>query len=383
MSRQVNPYRPGFAQHPLLLAGRGVVLAGAREALDVAALDGRMPRPLILVGVRGVGKTVALNEIATLAASEHSWVSVHVEVKPRTNFVAELVERLNAAQHLLTQTPPGGRMQLTEARVKAGAFGVGGEAGFTRAVAPTPADAVETALAGVMAAAMEKASGLVVTIDEVHLAMRQELAALTAALQRHVPDGWPIVVAVAGLPSLRDPRSSVTYLERGEWHELGPLGPDDTRQALAQPAALAGRPMDQDALDVLTAATGGYPYAIQVFGHHAWRASTGSERITSAHARAAGSAAQADLASGLYAGRWHDASPKEREYLAAMAAQLAAGAVVAHADIARRLGKPPTALTYLRARLLAKGTIFSDGRSLRFLVPGMAAWVLAESSGCE
>lgn len=372
----MNPYRPGFAQHPVLLAGRGAVLAGAREALDVAALDGRMPRPLILVGVRGVGKTVALNEISSLAGAEHSWVGVHVEVKPRTSFLTELVDRLGAAERLLTQAPPASRMQLTEARVKAGAFGVGGEAGFTRATDRPAADVVETALSRATSAAIERESGLVLTLDEVHLATREDLAALTAALQRHVPDGWPIVVAVAGLPSLRDPRSSVTYLERGEWHELGPLGPSDTLEALTQPARLAGRPLDPQAAELLAAASGGYPYAIQVFGHHAWRASSGSATVTAEHAAQATTAAQADLAGGLYAGRWHDASRKQREYLAAMAAQLVDEGAVTHADVARRLGKAPTALSYLKARLLAKGTIFSDGRSLRFLVPGMAAWIL-------
>lgn len=380
MARLVNPYRPGFAQHPLLLAGRGAVLTGAREALDVAALDGRMPRPLILVGVRGVGKTVALNEISTLAAAEHSWLSVHVEVKPRTSFLAELVERLEAAGQLLTQTRAPGRMQLTEARVKAGAFGIGGEAGFTRAGRTPSADAVESALAAVMTVAMEMASGIVLTVDEVHLATREDLATLTAALQRHVPDGWPIVMAVAGLPSLRDPRSSVTYLERGEWHELGPLGPDDTHEALVRPAEVAGRPMEPAAATMLATATGGYPYAIQVFGHHAWRASARSPAITVDHARQADREAQADLASGLYAGRWHDASGKEREYLLAMATELVDKGTVAHADIARRLGKKPSALSYLRARLLAKGTIFSDGRGLQFLVPGMAAWILQNAT---
>lgn len=381
MVRHVNPYRPGFAQHPLSLAGRGAVIAGAREALEVAALDGRMPRPLVLVGVRGVGKTVALNEIAAMGAGEHSWVAVHVEVKPRTGFLPELLERLDAARRVLEQAPPTGRMRVAEARVQAVAFGLGGEVAFRRAEGSASADAVEAALAAAVEAALVRESGLVVTLDEVHLAAREDLATLTAALQRHVPDGWPVVFAAAGLPSLRDPRSSVTYLERGEWHELGPLGPDDTREALTEPATLAGRPMDPAAADLLAAATGGYPYAIQVFGHHAWRASTGSTSITKDHARQAVSAAQADLAGGLYAGRWHDASPKEREYLAAMADELDEYGSAAHADIARRLGTKPTALSYLRARLLAKGTIFSDGASLRFLVPGMGAWIRQSAIG--
>ena len=65
--RQPNPYRPGFNQAPDVLVGRDEVLAAAREALDVAALDGRTPRPLVLVGSRGVGKTVLLGQIAAEA----------------------------------------------------------------------------------------------------------------------------------------------------------------------------------------------------------------------------------------------------------------------------------------------------------------------------
>lgn len=396
-TRQPNPYRPGFAQHPLLLAGRTAVVAGAREALDVAALDGRMPRPLVLVGVRGVGKTVALNEIAALAGEEYSWPAVHVEVKPRTSFTAELVERLTAAAALLTQGGVGGRggsaggrdgarLRVSEAKIKAGVFGVGGEVGFTRpetsgplGLADSP-EAVEAALELAAAAAMESNAGLVLTIDEVHLAARADLAALTAALQRHVPDGWPLVVAVAGLPSLRDARSSVTYLERGEWHELGLLTEGDTLDALAQPALHAGRPVTPSAAHQLAAASGGYPYAIQVMGHHAWRASTGAEVIGVEHVPPALRAAQADLAHGLFAGRWHDASPKEREYLTVLATLLQQNGTVAHADIARALRKEPAKLSYLRARLIQKGTLFADGHSLRFLVPGMATWIANAAS---
>ena len=68
MDRQPNPYRPGFNQSPGVLAGRDEALTAVREALEVAALDGRTPRPLVLVGTRGVGKTVLLGEIAAIAA---------------------------------------------------------------------------------------------------------------------------------------------------------------------------------------------------------------------------------------------------------------------------------------------------------------------------
>ena len=104
--RQANPYRPGFNQAPAELAGREDILAAANEALDVAALDGRTPRPLILIGTRGVGKTVILNEIATIAATRLSWLTVGVEVRPQTPFLPDLIDRLEHARDLYRQAPP-------------------------------------------------------------------------------------------------------------------------------------------------------------------------------------------------------------------------------------------------------------------------------------
>ncbi len=180
---------------------------------------------------------------------------------------------------------------------------------------------------------------------------------------------------LAGLPSVQDPRRMVTYLERGEWHSLGLLAAIDTREALTGPAQTAGRPMDDDAVEYLTAASGGYPYAIQVLGHHSWRASQGADRINAAHALAGDESAQRDLAAGLYSSRWTDSSDKEKEYLAALARLIARGEHPIGADVARALGKTPSAVTYLRARLLQKGTIYTEGRALRFAVPGMATWI--------
>ncbi len=376
LDRAVNPYRPGFNQPPVELAGRTEILAAAREALDVAALDGRTPRPLLLVGTRGVGKTVVLGEIAELAAQVHSWPTVAVEVRPNGRFVDRLIARLDAVVALFDQAPPGRRLRLESATLRAGALGIGGEVNLVPNARANRAGGLEPALAAACAAASARGGGLVLAIDELQLANRDELAELTATLQEHVADGWPLAVVAAGLPKLREPRRSVTYLERGEWHELGLLGPRATRQALTVPAEQAGRPFAEAAADRLGAASGGYPYAIQVFGHHAWRASADAAQISDAHAERAVEAAHADLAGGLYAARWSDASPVEHGYLKALAELAVAGAATTGAHVARALDRSPQAVSYLRDRLLKKGTIFAQERDLVFVVPGMARWIL-------
>jgi AAA ATPase domain len=384
-ARTPNPFRPGFNQAPLALAGREPILAAVREALAVAALDGRTPRPVVLTGGRGVGKTVLLGEAAAIAAEEHSWLTVPVEVRPDRSFTPYLVDRLTVATELYRQARTSRRrMEITGATVRATVLGVGAELELSRDARPEPADVprLDRALAAALAAALEQGAGLVLTVDELQLAARAELADLAATLQQHVPDDWPLVVILAGLPSLRDAqresRRAVTYLERGEWHVLGLLDPTATVEALAEPARQAGRPMTDSACALLAGSSGGYPYAIQVLGHHAWRASAGSATIEVHHARAAAAAAEADLAAGLYTSRWHGASPKEQEYLVALAEVVAAQGVAGGADVARALGRTTQQVSYLRDRLIRKGTIFAEAGRLVFAVPGMADWVLAQ-----
>lgn len=345
MDRIPNPFRPGFNQPPVALAGRERVIAAVEEALDIAALDNRTPRPIVLTGGRGVGKTVLLGEADVIAVEQHSWLTVPIEIRPDRPFTPQLLDRLAAARALYSQAPPGKRIEVTAAKVRASVLGVGAEIELRRPDTPLPAMTLDSVLADTCAAAMEHTGGLVITVDELQLAGRSELADFAATLQQHVPDGWPLVVIFAGLPSIRDTQRSVTYLERAEWHVLGLLNDEATRTALADPAAATGRPMSTAAVTHLATASGGYPYAIQVMGHHAWRASTGSATIEDHHAAEALIAAAEDLGSGLYESRWQDASPKEREYLLELARLAIQSEEVSAADVAKALQKEGRAVS--------------------------------------
>ena len=377
MPRVPNPYRPGFNQAPAALAGREVAVSAVRSALEVAALDGRTPRPLIFVGGRGVGKTVLLGEAAAIAAQEHSWLTVPAEVRPGRPFAPQLIERLAAARDLYRQVAPGQHLQVTAAKVRASVLGVGGEIEVSRPTGgpAAPAIPLEAALAEACTAAAERGAGILLTLDEVQSAQRSELADLAATLQLHVPDNWPLVIAMAGLPGVRDSQRRVTYLERAEWHVLGLLDGQATERALREPARAAGPPMTASARAALAAASGGYPFAVQVLGHHAWQQSSGEAEIDLRHVPAAIEAADRELRAGLYESRWYDASPGERRYLRALADLRVRELATDSAAVARVLGKRAGDVSYLRERLMRKGTIFAEPEGLRFAVPGMAAWI--------
>jgi hypothetical protein len=381
-NRVENPYRPGFNQPPLVFAGRADVLDGAAEALAIAAYDGRTPRPLILVGPRGVGKTVTLGEISELAAENHGWPTVHVEAKVSGPFLPDLVAGLRGAGRLLAgdDHSRGRRIRVTGGKVEARALGVGGELQFETEAPDGQSPGLGEALAETMRIAVERSAGVVLTIDELQNAEPADISLLFGVIQEYVPNGWPLVLALAALPTLRESRGRrrlPTYLERAEWHDLETLPPGEARQALVGPAQQAGRPMTPAAADLLLEHAGGYPYAIQVAGHYAWRASHGSRAIGVDHARSAAPKIESDLAK-LFRSRWDDASPREQDYLRAMSAIAGRGEVPRGGPVAAELGEPVTKVSYLRARLLRKGTIYREaGGDLHFITPGMGAWIRA------
>jgi hypothetical protein len=378
MDRIENPYRPGFNEVPAELAGREEVLEDLLEAIEVAAHDGRMPRPTLLVGARGVGKTVLLAEAAAIAGSRFGWPRVHVEIRPDTPFTPDLVAAIGRTCDQLQQSRPKRTMRTETVTVRAGLPGVGGEVRFARAADSDsdPAVALRVALAELVELMSRADSGAVLTLDEAHLASRAELAALAALLQEGTGERWPLVLVFAGLPLMRTPEHSVTYLERGAWHELGLLNSRDTARALRRPAEAAGRPVDDAAIDLLADASGGYPYAVQLYGHHAWRASLERDRIDLPAAEAALPRVQRELERGLYAARWAAASPLQRGYLVAMAKVATLGQAVTARTVATELGRQPKQLSTVRDDLLKGGTVTVEDGELRFTIPGMSAYVL-------
>ena len=386
--RQPNPFHPGFNQPPVVLAGRDGLLEDVTEALEIAAHDQRTPRPIVLVGPRGVGKTVTLVEVAELAGRQLSWPTVHVEVKPG-NFLRDLTTRLTKATQLLEgeapmSAKPRRRPRVTGGKITAGAFGVGGELNLEASTeSMTPSEQLDVTLRHAMEIAVVCDAGIVLTLDELHTADPADLGVLAAILQEHVPDDWPLVVVVAGLPSLRTSRGKrklPTYLERAEWHDLGPLGPVDAERALTGPADQAGRPMTPRATAELLSLCGGYPYAIQVAGHYAWRASSGSDAITLAHARQARPRIEGDLGQ-LFTSRWEDASERERTYLLAVA-EVARTRTPTGGAVAQHLGLTTPQVSYLRERLIKKGTLYAgaDG-ALHFITPGLGEWLTLGAGG--
>ena len=64
-----NPFAPGAGSRPLQLAGRDSIINNATIALR-RVRSGRYSKSQMLLGLRGVGKTVLLNRIVEIAEDE-------------------------------------------------------------------------------------------------------------------------------------------------------------------------------------------------------------------------------------------------------------------------------------------------------------------------
>ena len=318
---------------------------------------------MIIRGLRGVGKTVLLNNFADMA-TERRWPSIKIEVLGGVSVASELLFELRSV--LLAQKPTRLiREQLTRAlgSLKSFSLTLPDGSSVRLDVQPLAGRADSGNLSRDLTHLLEDVgdvlrklgAGLVILLDEAHLLDKDEYEALIRALHEISQQNLPIVLVAAGLPQLPElSRTAKTYAERlFEYREIGALDRVAAHAALVMPVTAAGFTFDEDAVRHIIRRTQGYPYFIQEFGKAAWLVASG-QTITLADARLADDEATRLLDAGFFRARLAVASPAERQYLRAMAA-LGPGPHRS-SDIAKRYkassGEP-------RAALIRKGLLYS------------------------
>ena len=388
-----NPFAPGAGQRPPELAGRDRELDAFDVVLERVA-RGRPERSLVLTGLRGVGKTVMLGELRSMALRA-GWGAGKVEARPD----APLRRPLSAALHravrdLAVRHRAPDRVEHVLGVLKAFALRAAPadaklrdrwQPGIDAPLVSGRADSgdMEIDLVELFAEVAELAgdvgAGVAVLIDEMQDLGPDDVSALCAACHELSQSRAPLVVVGAGLPHLPSVLSaSKSYSERlFRYLRIDRLEREDADRALSLPASWEDAKFEPEALDALFVASGGYPYFIQAYGKAAWDAAPTSP-ITSADVQVA--APEAELAVGFFGSRYERATPGEREYLLAMA-ELAAGKdePVGTATVAEHLARKPSSLSPARDSLLKKGLVFSAQRGhIAFTVPHFGRYLLAQ-----
>ena len=347
-----NPFRPSFGVTPPLLAGRDNEILAFGDALDDG--PGAPGRATLYTGVRGIGKTVMLNEAET-QARQRGWVVVSETAVPG------LVDRLTA--HRLPEAAATLEMSSTGRSVTAVAlpFHLGGITWQPPATEDRPD--LRAQLTALTDHLTDRRTGLLLTVDELHRADRAGLRELAATLQHCFREERPIAFAGAGLPiAIADLLNDdvLTFLRRADRYSLGAVDPADVADALRTPLGAAGYTITEPALKVATVGTGGYPFLIQLVGFWICKlAATTLEvdqgRLINENTAAAGvQAARRRLGSLIHEPALRDLSHVDRTFLAAMAIDDGPSRM---ADIATRLNADANYASQYRLRLIAADMI--------------------------
>ena len=383
-----NPYSPGAGRPPTALVGRDDHL---REwDVGVERIEtGRTAQPLVLYGLRGVGKTVLLSQFAR-RARDRSWIVARIEAGTGKSLRELLGEALHG--HLADLARPSAGVRLlrglkTALTFKA-SYDASGSWNFGLDLSEVGGGGADTGLLetdlskvihDVADAAAEERAGLAILIDEAQDLSVEELAAMCAISHAAGQDSWAYLVALAGLPSLpRILAEAKSYSER--LFSFQPIHHFDDAQAtrvLTVPAADEGVEWDDEAAEYVVREAGGYPYFLQQFGQDTWNDAPGQDRIAFVDARVGVARGRAALDAGFFRARWDRATRAEQRYLRAMAIDGDQGS--GSGDIAARLGRKATSLGPTRANLIGKGLVYAPEHGMiAFTVPGMADFVVRQ-----
>ena len=365
-----SPYTPGAGSPPPELAGRGAVRETAAVALQRQVL-GHHSQSIIMVGLRGVGKTVLLDQIQQDAeAAGIAALSIEsLEQRPLPTLLAPplrqtllQLSKREAAQALalralrvLMSLAKTFRVAMHDVEISVDLQPERGQADS----GDLDAD-LQDLFSAVGAAAQASGTCVALFVDELQYVEEDQLAALILALHQASLRRLPITMIGAGLPQVRARAGRAkSYAERlFEFVEIGALPDSDAREALQKPATAVAVRFERAALDEIVKQTRGYPYFLQAWGKHVWVAADGSP-ITEAHVRQASAEAIEALDRSFFRVRFDRLTPAERRYMRAMS-ELGPGPHRS-GEIAAKMGKQVSAVAPFRAQLIGKGMIWSPG----------------------
>jgi len=379
MDRVRNPFAPGAGTPPPELAGRDELRATLRTALERARI-GRPAKSAMLVGLRGVGKTVLLDRVREDAEA----VGIHtvrIEAPEGRSLPALLAPQLRQALLRLSQIEKAKDIAVRGLRALAG---------FARKLKVTYAD-IEVGLdyepepgladngdlehdlqalfeqVGLAAKAAETA--LAIFIDELQYVEEPQLAVLITAMHRTEQRRLPVVLVGAGLPQLRGQMGNAkSYAERlFDFPTIGPLPLGAAREAIEKPLLSENVTITPEAMQLIFEATQGYAYFLQEWGSHTWLAATHSPIPADAVTQASVTAIAA-LDESFFRVRFDRLTPKEKKYLRAMAER--GPGPHRSGDIAEMFGASVNSLAPTRSSLIRKGMVWSPNHGdTAFTVP--------------
>lgn len=332
-----NPFSPGFGRVPAALVGRDEMLGELGSGLATGLDDPRWTS--ILMGVRGTGKTVVLNEMGRRAAAS-GWVVLAVDAS-----TTGLLERISRAIHQVPRNYEGfssADLGLSGSRSveKSRRFRLGlytAERSEAEHLNVDSHTGVRDHLTYLAREAQQRGVSVLLTVDELHAIDKDEGRRLSNDIQ-HVISGSSLPLAFFGAGLLEMQYTvledkNMTFFRRCEKYPMPPLDLADAISGLRHPIADASGSITESALDFAASAVNGSPYALQTIGYNAWKIADAPNReIDDYAASRAVALSDATMDMDISVPALHELPPTEQKYLAALSRL---GGRALHVDVLR------------------------------------------------
>ena len=286
MDRLTNPFAPGAGIQPPELAGRDALIEEITIDME-RVLQKRPTKGVMLLGLRGVGKTVLLNRLLEVA-KDKGFYTAKVEA-PEGGALPELLatelrkilyslDLKSAASHKMRQAVSVLRNFARAFSVRLGEIEFGIEVDPGLASSGNLEQDLPDLLLAVAEAVSDRAAALGLFLDEVQYLSPRELAAIVVACHESAQRNLPFFFVGAGLPQIAALAGNAkSYAERlFNYPQVGPLTPEAAREALVKPAMNQGVAFEENAVEEILRLTKGYPYFVQEWGYHVWNTAPGS-----------------------------------------------------------------------------------------------------------
>lgn len=357
----MNPFNPSFGKVPEIFLGRSGILKKIVQGLE----NYNSPyQTTMIYGVRGVGKTSLLTDVAHTMKKKENWIVVNLI--PNVNLMSNLMESI------YQQATSEVKKVLDRIDgVKLSAFKEAVDIEFHKS---SYKFTTQVMLESVLKKLKAQGIHLLVTIDEA--ASTEEIKNFAALYQVMIREEYWISLIMTGLPEQISELQNdkvLTFLLRSKKIKLDPLKAMDIKYRYKRVFTQANRKLSDDLATKMTLLTNGYAYAFQLLGYLVWESE--NSVITEETLKSILDEYKEELYSNVYSKIYTELSSMDRKFIDAMIKFISEkqdnrGRQIPIAYIEKELGKPHNYVVNYRHRLLEDQVIEAPQRgSVQFTLP--------------
>lgn len=379
---KVNPYRPGAGLMPVYIAGRDEDIQNVSQMFDALTMD--IPtQSIIFSGLRGVGKTVLINKLQSIA-EEKGIFCKHIEIEERNDFISQIAECSQAFlrtvsakekfKHLIQKPLEAIKSLVVSFNPEDNSFSLSmqdRELYVSNNLTQTLTEVFST----IGETAQKTEMPICFFIDEIQYMKQNQLGSLIAALHRANQLGYPIMIIGAGLPKIYKMLSDEkSYSERlFMYKKIDSLTDEQSEKAIEEPAKKFNIIYAHEATNKIVEITKGYPFFIQQLCKIVYD-KTSKDVIELSDVENCIDEFLSSLDERFFKSRYERCAESDKKFVFAMVECGELPCTIS--NVAHNLNKTVGSISTTRAQLISKGIIYPVRyKELDFTVPEFSGYI--------